>query len=223
VVFRATNDERRTTSYEDEVKTLSLFGIIGGTFDPIHYGHLVLAEKAREAFGLEKVVFVPAAVPPHKIGEVTTTAVNRLKMTELAVADNPFFEVSRVELEREGPSYSIDTIRELKRQGFGDEAAFIMGFDTLLEVDSWRNYREFLSETKIITAFRPGYPILKDEAEWPSFLREFIDRILVLSAPLIDISSTWLRVEMVYNRSIRYLAPDAVCDFIEANRLYRQY
>jgi nicotinate-nucleotide adenylyltransferase len=202
---------------------MSLFGIIGGTFDPIHYGHLVLAEKAREAFGLEKVVFVPAAIPPHKIGEVATAAINRLKMVELAIANNPYFEVSRAELDREGPSYSIDTVRELKRQGYGDEAAFIMGVDTLLELNSWKNYRELLSETKIITAFRPGYPVLKSEAEWPPFLLEFQDRILVLSAPLIDISSTWLRVEMIYNRSIRYLVPDAVCQFIEENRLYHNY
>jgi nicotinate-nucleotide adenylyltransferase len=208
---------------EIEGEIMSLFGIIGGTFDPIHYGHLVLAEKAREAFGLERVVFVPAAIPPHKIGEVATAAVNRLRMVELAIASNPYFEVSRVELEREGPSYSIDTIRELKSQGFGDEAAFILGFDSLLELHSWKNYQEFLSETKIITAFRPGYPIVKDEAEWPEFLRPFLDRILVLSAPLIDISSTWLRVEMIYNRSIRYLTPDAVCQFIDDNRLYRQF
>jgi nicotinate-nucleotide adenylyltransferase len=202
---------------------MSLFGIIGGTFDPIHYGHLVLAEKAREAFDLEKVIFVPAAIPPHKIGEVATAAVNRLRMVELAIASNPYFEVSRAELDREGPSYSIDTIRELKYQGYGDEAAFIMGFDSLLELHSWKNYRELLTETKIITAFRPGYPIFKNETEWPPFLREYLDRILILSAPLLDISSTWLRVEMVYNRSIRYLVPDEVCRFIEANRLYRQY
>jgi nicotinate-nucleotide adenylyltransferase len=202
---------------------MNMFGIIGGTFDPIHYGHLVLAEKAREAFGLSKVVFVPAAIPPHKIGEVTTSVMNRLRMVELAIASNPYFEVSRVELEREGPSYSIDTIRALKDGGFGDQAAFIMGFDALLELDSWKNYREFLSETKIITAFRPGYPILKDEAEWPPFLRTFLDRILVLEAPLLDISSTGLRVEMIYNRSIRYLVPDPVCQFIEENRLYRNY
>ncbi|MGD8401936.1 MAG: nicotinate-nucleotide adenylyltransferase [Bacillota bacterium] len=202
---------------------MSMFGIIGGTFDPIHFGHLVLAEKAREAFDLAKVVFVPAAIPPHKIGEVATLAVNRLRMVELAIAANPCFEVSRVELDREGPSYSIDTVKQLKGQGFGDEAAFIMGFDSLLELHSWKNYRELLHETKIITAFRPGYPILKNETEWPPFLREYLDRILVLQAPLIDISSTWLRVEMIYNRSIRYLVPDAVCQFIAENRLYRHY
>ena len=140
---------------------MSSFGILGGTFDPIHFGHLVLAEKAREAFDLQKVIFVPAAIPPHKIGEVQTSAENRLKMAELAVQDHPNFYVSSVEIEREGPSYSIDTIRQLKMQDYGTDAALIMGFDSLLELHSWKNYREILTETKIITAFRPGYPVLK--------------------------------------------------------------
>jgi nicotinate-nucleotide adenylyltransferase len=207
----------------NEGDTMSLFGIIGGTFDPIHYGHLVLAEKALEAFGLAKVIFVPAAIPPHKIGEVSTSAVNRLRMVELAIENNPRFEVSRVELEREGPSYSIDTLRELKKQGYGDQAAFIMGFDSLLELYSWKNYQEFLAETKVITAFRPGYPILKGEEEWPEFLRPYLTQILVLEAPLLAISSTWLRVELMYNRSIRYLLPEAVRDYINENRLYRNF
>jgi len=200
---------------------LALFGIMGGTFDPIHYGHLVLAEKAREAFGLNKVIFVPAAIPPHKIGEVTTSAPNRLKMVELAIKENPNFEVSKVELDRDGPSYSIDTIRELKSLGYGSQAAFIMGFDSLLELHSWKDYRQLLAETNIITAFRPGYPIPKDEAEWPKFLRPFRQNILLLEAPLLDISSTWLRVELMYERSIRYLVPDSVREYILENNLYR--
>jgi nicotinate-nucleotide adenylyltransferase len=199
------------------------FGILGGTFDPIHYGHLVLAEKAREAFGLAKVVFVPAAIPPHKIGEVSTSAENRLEMVELAIKDEPYFEVSKVELEREGPSYSIDTIRQLKKQGHGNEAALIMGFDSLLELNTWKNYQEILTETKIITAFRPGYPVLKNDREWPQFLRPYLKQILVLEAPLLDISSTWLRVELMYERSIRYLVPDAVREYIIRKHLYRDF
>lgn len=202
---------------------MSMFGIIGGTFDPIHFGHLILAQKACEAYELSKVVFVPAAIPPHKIGEVATSAQNRLRMVELAIANNPAFEVSRVEIDRAGPSYSIDTVRELKKQGYGDQAAFIMGFDSLLELYSWKNYREFLDETKVITAFRPGYPILKNAAEWPEYLRAYLHQILVLEAPLLDISATWLRVEMMYNRSIRYLVPDAVNQYIQDHRLYRNY
>jgi len=202
---------------------MSLFGIIGGTFDPVHYGHLVLAEKAREAFNLEKVVFVPAAIPPHKIGAVTTAAIHRLNMVRLAITNNPYFEVSRIELDRVGPSYSIDTVKELKRQGYGEEAAFIMGFDSLLELNTWKNYQEFLAETKVLTAFRPGFPILKNEADWPRFLRPFLDRILIFEAPLLDISSTWLRVELMYNHSIKYLVPDSVSNYIKENRLYRSY
>ena len=198
-----------------------MFGILGGTFDPIHFGHLILAEKAREAFQLEKVIVVPAAIPPHKIGEVATEPQQRLKMVELAIQGSPWFEVSTVELEREGPSYSIDTIRELKKEHSDPETALIMGFDSLLELHSWKNYRSILEETKIITAFRPGYPILTDDQHWPSFLKDYRHQILVLEAPLLDISSTWLRVELMFGRSIRYLVPDPVIDYINTNGLYR--
>ena len=199
------------------------FGILGGTFDPIHFGHLVLAEKSREACGLDKVIFVPASIPPHKIGEVSTLAEDRLTMVRLAIQDHPQFQVSAVEIERLGPSYSIDTIRELKRQGHGDEAFLIMGFDSLLELYSWKNYEQILKEAKIITAFRPGYPVLQYAEEWPQFLQPYHSQIKVLEAPLLDISATWLRVEMMYSRSIRYLVPDAVRDYIYQKRLYRNF
>ena len=202
---------------------MSSFGIMGGTFDPIHFGHLVLAEKARESLNLQKVIFVPAAIPPHKIGEVQTSAENRLKMTELAIKDHPSFQVSSVEIEREGPSYSIDTIRQLKAQEHGSEAALIMGFDSLLELHTWKDYREILTEAKIITAFRPGYPVINNEEDWPRFLQPFCRQIVVLEAPLLDISSTWLRVEMMYNRSIRYLVPEPVREYIRQNKLYASF
>ncbi len=198
-----------------------MFGILGGTFDPIHYGHLVLAEKAREAFQLEKVIVVPAAIPPHKIGEVATEAQHRLKMVELAIKGSPWFEVSSVELNREGPSYSIDTIRELKKGYSDSETALIMGFDSLLELYSWKNYQSILAESKIITAFRPGYPILKDGQNWPSFLEPYRSQILNLEAPLLDISSTWIRVELMFGRSVKYLVPDPVIDYINSKGLYR--
>lgn len=198
-----------------------MFGILGGTFDPIHCGHLVLAEKAREAFQLEKVIVVPAAIPPHKIGEVATEAHHRLKMVELAIEGNPGFEVSTVELDREGPSYSIDTIRELKKIYGDSQTALIMGFDSLLELYSWKNYQSILDETKIITAFRPGYPILSNEQNWPSFLEAYRKQILILEAPLLDISSTWLRVELMLGRSVKYLVPDPVIDYIISKGLYR--
>jgi nicotinate-nucleotide adenylyltransferase len=124
---------------------------------------------------------------------------------------------------RSGPSYSIDTIRELKKQGHGSEAFLIMGFDSLLELYTWKNYRQILNETRIITAFRPGYPVLKSDQDWPEFLQSYRSSIKVLEAPLIDISATWLRVEMMYNRSIRYLVPDLVCEYINHKQLYRNF
>jgi nicotinate-nucleotide adenylyltransferase len=199
------------------------FGILGGTFDPIHFGHLSLAEKARESCGLQKVIFVPAAIPPHKIGEVATSAEKRLKMVELAIQDQPQFQVSAVELNRRGPSYTIDTIQELKGAEQGADAALIIGFDSLLELHTWKDYQDILEETQIVTAFRPGYPILKNNHTWPEFLQPYRERITILEAPLLDISSTWLRVELMYDRSIRYLVPDAVREYIMANRLYRDF
>lgn len=202
---------------------MGVFGILGGTFDPIHYGHLVLAEKAREACKLQKVIFVPAAVPPHKIGEVSTSAENRLNMVKLAIQDNPGFEVSAVELERDGPSYTIDTINELRKQGHGDQAALILGFDSLLELYTWKDYQAIMEQTRIISAFRPGYPVLKNEANWPPFLKSYLQQIRILEAPLLDISSTWLRVELMYERSIRYLIPEPVIDYIRKHHLYREF
>lgn len=202
---------------------MGTFGILGGTFDPIHYGHLVLAEKAREACELRKVVFVPAAVPPHKIGEVTTSAEHRLKMVELAIEGHSGFEVSTVEIERDGPSYTIDTIRELTARGHGDQAVLILGFDSLLELYTWKDYQAIMDQTQIITAFRPGYPVLNKESDWPEFLKPYRGKIKILEAPLLDISSTWLRVELMYERSIRYLAPEPVCEYIRQNRLYHDF
>ncbi|HEX3045903.1 MAG TPA: nicotinate-nucleotide adenylyltransferase [Bacillota bacterium] len=202
---------------------MAAFGILGGTFDPIHYGHLVLAEKARESCGLQKVIFVPAAIPPHKIGEVATAAEKRLKMVEVAIRDQSQFQVSAVELNRQGPSYSIDTIRELKAAENGADVALIIGFDSLLELHTWKDYQDILKETQIVTAFRPGYPVLKNNRTWPDFLQPYRERITILEAPLLDISSTWLRVELMYDRSIRYLVPDAVLEYIMANRLYRDF
>ncbi|HEX7715253.1 MAG TPA: nicotinate-nucleotide adenylyltransferase [Bacillota bacterium] len=199
---------------------MGYFGIMGGTFDPIHLGHLILAEKAGEVSSLEKIIFVPAAIPPHKIGEVLTPAEHRLRMVELAIEGHPGFEISRVELDREGPSYTADTIRQLIAIERGAEAVLILGFDSLLELYTWKNYRDILDQARIITAFRPGSPVLRDANDWPLFLQPYRERITILEAPLLDISSTWLRVELMQGRSIRYLVPDAVREYIRENRLY---
>lgn len=199
---------------------MGCFGILGGTFDPIHIGHLVLAEKACEICALEKVIFVPAAIPPHKIGEVITPAERRFRMVELAIAAHPRFEISRVELDRKGPSYTVDTVRELIIAEHGGEAALILGFDSLLELCTWKNYREILEQARIITAFRPGSPILQSTANWPAFLKPYRERVTIIEAPLLDISSTWLREELKCDHSIRYLVPDAVREYIRKEQLY---
>jgi nicotinate-nucleotide adenylyltransferase len=197
------------------------FGILGGTFDPIHFGHLVLAEKAREACELAKVILVPASIPPHKIGQVAISAEERFEMVRLAISNHPQLEVSNAEIVRSGLSYTIDTIRQLKKEHPGEEAFLIMGFDSLLELYTWKDYRQILNETQIITAFRPGYPVLINEQQWPEFLRLYRDKIKLLEAPLIDISATWLRQELVNGHSVRYLIPETVREYIQHRGLYR--
>jgi nicotinate-nucleotide adenylyltransferase len=196
------------------------FGILGGTFDPIHYGHLFLAEQSRETFGLSKVIFVPASLPPHKIGEVSLSIEERLKMVEMATETHPQFQVSKVELTRDGPSYSIDTIRALKSENPGQDCFFILGFDSLLSLNTWKDYQQILEEAQIIAAMRPGFSQFASDRDWPDFLKQYRHRIGILKAPLIDISATWLRNELKSGRSIRYLVPDRVFEYINRMHLY---
>ncbi len=197
------------------------FGILGGTFDPIHFGHLFLAEQSRETFDLSKVIFVPASIPPHKIGEVSLSVEERFKMVELAIKTHPQFQVSKVEVTRVGPSYSIDTIRTLKSENPGQDSFFILGFDSLLSLNTWKNYRQILDEAQIIAAMRPGFPQFVTDRDWPDFLKPYRHRIHILKAPLIDISATWLRNELKTGRSIRYLVPDTIFEYINRTQLYR--
>ncbi len=196
-------------------------GILGGTFDPIHFGHLFLAEKSRETFGLSKVIFVPASLPPHKIGEVALPGIERFKMVELAIKTHPQFQVSDLELNRMGPSYTIDTIREFKSKNPGEDLFLILGFDSLLSLNTWKEYRQILEETQLVAAMRPGFPQFVALQDWPDFLKPYRERIHILNAPLIDISATWLRGELRKGHSIRYLVPDPVYEYISCNQLYQ--
>mgnify|MGYP002332611595 CR=1 FL=1 len=198
-------------------------GILGGTFDPIHYGHLVCAEAAREQFKLERVIFIPAARPPHKDLARLTPALHRFNMTVLATISNPYFEVSAVELRRPGLSYTIDTLRQLRRQfGPAAEFYFITGVDALAGLLSWRDPAGLLAETRFIAAERPGYPgSLLNEllAQLTPAQRERIHRIQI---PAVAISSTELRRRVRAGLSIKYLVPETVEQYIVKNRLYRE-
>lgn len=193
---------------------------MGGTFDPIHWGHLILAEQAREQFGLSKVLFVTAAQPPNKIGVPITDVSHRLEMTRLAVADNDLFECSTIEIDRSGTSYTIDTVKQVLELYKPDaEIYLLLGADEGRDLMTWREPYEIQKLAKIAIANRPGLPV-SDVIE--SLPVDFARGIVPLDMPGVDISSTDLRERVRLGRSIRYLVPRMVEQCIKDNGLYRE-
>ncbi len=217
-------------------------GLFGGTFDPIHYGHLRSAWEVREKFGLDKIFFIPAAVPPHKKTKAVESPQHRLEMILLAVKDCPELVVSRIELERTGPSYTIDTILHYRaRCGSNVTLFFIIGSDAFLELCTWKDYGELVRLVPFIVMIRPdssGADITQKEKALGDFIRTKVssdytyvpsgscfthpDRpgIFVHNATSLDISSTRIRSLIQQRKSIRFLTPQAVEDYIMVKGLY---
>lgn len=194
-------------------------GIMGGTFDPIHYGHLVTAETARDILVLEKVVFVPSGRPPHKKNYVVTDPSHRLKMVEMAIKTNPYFEVSDTEIRRPGYSYTVDTVQEFHNYyGEKKKLFFITGADAILEILTWKEVERIFDYCSFIAATRPGVSL----SDLEEFKTKFGSRaeILLLEVPALAISSTDIRARVNKNRSIRYLLPDEVREYIVEQQLY---
>lgn len=194
--------------------------VIGGTFDPIHYAHLLIAEEVRRRFELSRVIFMPAGAPPHKRTGRISPAEDRYIMALLATAGDPHFVVSRLELDRPGPSYSIDTIRQLKSEaGEGSQIYWVVGADAALEMLTWHQPDAVLAEATVVVVPRPGSDLGRlDE----TLGAERASKITVVEAPLADISSTMIRGLVRSGQSIRYLTPPAVVDYIEKRGLYRE-
>jgi nicotinate-nucleotide adenylyltransferase len=199
-------------------------GILGGTFDPIHYGHLVIAEEVREALSLDRVLFIPAAIPPHKIGLSITPAGHRAALVELAIAGNPSFAISRVELQRDGPSYTVDTLQALAgdavRQGVARELFFILSTEALAGMRTWRNPDRILALSHLAIVARPGVPI-PDRGGLEAAFGDLADRIVVVDTVPLSHSASVVRERAAAGRSIRYLVPPAVEAYICEHRLYR--
>ena len=195
-------------------------GIMGGTFDPIHYGHLVAAEMARCKFNLSKVLFIPSGTPPHKDRSDISAAGLRFEMIERAIQDNPAFDISALELERKGPSYTVDSLRVLRRTWPEHELYFITGTDALREIFSWREAEEVLMMTEFIGVARAGFDasdfLLQVQQEHP----ETQGRIHYLEVPALAISSTDIRARVKRGQPIRYLLPEPVRHFIQQYGLY---
>jgi nicotinate-nucleotide adenylyltransferase len=196
-------------------------GVFGGTFDPPHMGHLAAAEDAAAALDLNKVLFVPNRIPPHKSETAVTDPADRAKMASLAIAGNPRFELSLLELEREGLSYTLDTMRELRRR-YGDETGlvFLTGCDTLGNLHTWHEPETLLREFEVVVLERPTGVV----TDWESIeknLPRIRQRVKVLEIPLLEISSADLRRRIREGRPIRYYVPGAVRHYIEERGLYR--
>ncbi|MEW6075943.1 MAG: nicotinate-nucleotide adenylyltransferase [Candidatus Omnitrophota bacterium] len=184
-------------------------GILGGTFNPIHLGHLILAEEVREQKCLDRILFVPTYLPPHKENSNVAPAQDRFAMIKLAIRDNKYFSVSDIEISRKGRSYTIDTLKELVRKFPLEELSFITGSDLLNYLDEWKDLQEVIKLVRFIVATRPGYPLEK--------MPSYIDTVAIRA---VDISAFEIRECIRQKKSFRYLVPEAVRAYIEKKRIY---
>lgn len=202
-------------------------GILGGTFDPVHIGHLVVGEEARIKLGLSEVLFVPAGQPWLKLDRDITPAVHRVEMVRRAIADNPCFKLSTVEVDRPGPSYTVDTLTALQKR-LGSEARlfFILGRDALAELPLWKEPGRLVELCRLVAA--PRSIVSRDEGSSPKDLKRLeeampglLDRVTQLDMPVIGISSSAIRQRVAQGLSIRYLVPPGVEKYIREQKLYR--
>jgi nicotinate-nucleotide adenylyltransferase len=197
--------------------------VMGGTFDPIHFGHLAVAEEAREVLGTERTIFIPAGLPPHKPDAVATAAEDRLAMVELAIAGNDAFEASRIEVDRPGPSYTLDTVLALAAEeraaGREPDLTVILSAESFHGLPAWREPERLLAAARIAVTPRDGF-----EMTGPAWVKERFPgleaRVTFLDAPRIRLSASELRERIASGRSIRYLVPDAVIRYIGDHGLY---
>jgi nicotinate-nucleotide adenylyltransferase len=195
-------------------------GVLGGTFDPIHHGHLVAAEEVRWKLSLDRVLFVPAGQPPHKLGQTVSPVSDRVAMVALAIAGNAGFALSRVDVDRPGPSYSVDMLAALQGQlGPGAELFFIIGLDSLADLLTWHEPSRLVQHFRIVAVTRPGYDWY-DLASLEPAIPQARERITIVSVPALDIAASDLRRRFAEGRPIRYQVPEGVEEYIRARRLY---
>ena len=196
-------------------------GLLGGTFDPVHTGHLILAQEVLWRLGLDELWFIPTGLPWMKRDEPITAGVHRRAMVELAIAGNPAFHLLPIELDRPGETYTVDTLAELRAGAMaGDELLFVMGIDTLHSMHLWKDPKRILELARLVVALRPGQgPI--DLRRLTEIDEAAPERVMTVHMPLIEISGTELRRRVSHGEPVRYLVPDAVAEYIDRNRLYR--
>lgn len=201
-----------------EVGVTQRIGLFGGTFDPPHIAHLILGEYTAESLGLSTLLYVPAADPPHKQNEEKTPVEHRLAMLTLALAQNPRFAISRVDIDRPGPHYSADTVRIVHTENPDADIYFVIGGDSLRDLLTWHRPDLLIEHCKLAVLRRPGADVRPDMHA--DKLPGLADRVVMIDAPLLDISSTVIAQRLRDGRSVRYLVPDRVLAYIHENELY---
>ncbi len=198
-------------------------GIIGGTFDPIHYGHLFIAETALDKLNLDKIIFIPAGIPPHKNQSLITDSFKRVDMVKLATKKNSNFEVSTIEVNKQKTSYTIDTIKELKKYYNNKvDIFFITGDDAFINIETWKKYDELLNSTNFIVMTRSinNSKLLNEKIEL--YKTKYNANVTKVEIPILEISSTDVRERIKKNNSIKYLLPEEVEKYILENKLYME-
>ncbi|MDF2839438.1 MAG: nicotinate (nicotinamide) nucleotide adenylyltransferase [Clostridia bacterium] len=199
------------------------YAIMGGTFDPIHFGHLSAAEEVRVRLNCQKVIFIPSGKPPHKKEYEVSDSIHRYAMTLLAMSTNPNFEISDIEINRKGYTYTLDTIKQL-REIYGKEVEllFITGADAVLEIETWYKVDELLKICSFAAVTRPGYDKTKLEQKLHELQSKYNGELHIVDVPGLSISSTDLRKRIMEGTSLRYLVPEAVEEYINNHGLYRK-
>lgn len=196
------------------------YGIFGGTFNPIHYGHLMICEYLKEELDLDKIIFIPTGNPPHKDLDVSARA--RYEMVKLAISSNPTFEISDIETNRIKLSYTVDTVRDLKKIYKDEKLFFLIGLDTLFQLKTWKKIEELSGEIEFVVALRPKYIDIEEINRELKFLREnYGTKVEIIHTPLYEISSTELRDRIKEEKSVRYLIPEEVVNYIKESGFYK--
>jgi nicotinate-nucleotide adenylyltransferase len=196
-------------------------GVFGGTFDPVHYGHLLLAEQCREQARLDEIVFIPAGIPPHKVAQTVATGPQRAEMLELATAGHAGFRVDRRELSKPDPAFTVETLAELRREDAARDLFFLMGADSLRDFPTWRQPARILELATLVVVNRAEVAAVDLEALRALAGADVESRLLHVSIPGMDISSSDIRRRVRSGQSIRYMTPRAVECFIDTHNLYR--
>lgn len=199
-------------------------GLYGGSFNPVHAGHLIVSRAVAETMHLDKVILIPAAIPPHRLLKDLAPAAHRLAMLRLAVAGETLFGVSDIEIRRAGPSYTVDTVQDYRNLNPSDDLFWLVGADSLIELPNWYQVDRLVESCQVVTAARPGYDDIDIGKLMTRFAPEQVARLQahILPTPRIDISASDIRCRLAAGLSIRYLVPEPVAEYIAKHGLYRE-